>query len=405
MKTKVQLQQRISELLKELESNETADIEKINGELKSINADLEKIEEREKIIAEIKSGISSPNESSGGSAAPGKEINVRSKEYLKIIDKAFKRQKLTDEERAVFNKYNPVEYREGGDFFLSTQNAAAIVSFKTEYDLDEKRDDEFGNIMSDVKKMNFAGKYKLIMNDEADDAAWYGEGDEVTPENMKWKDFDLGWNDLCKRVRLSRNLDVLTIPDFAGFITREIRHKMTKAINNAILYGKGTPGTNDVFKPQPLGIITLLEDDDENITKTDKMTYKLLTGIRAKIPTKYADRITVYINNYTLWTYLANVLDENKRPLFVPDLTGSVVGRILGMSIKLNPDMKDREILFGDPSSYLLNVSDEVKITKSEHVEFTRNLINYMGWAKLDGKPTDKDAWQLIRITSDPVEG
>ena len=90
------------------------------------------------------------------------------------------------------------------------------------------------------------------------------------------------------------------------------------------------------------------------------------------------------------------ILDQNKRPLFVPDVTNQGQFRILGMPVKEDDSMKDGEILLSNAhDGYHLNVNKEVSMMTEDHVK--ERTTDYVGYAIMDGNVVTNKAHALLK--------
>ena len=136
----------------------------------------------------------------------------------------------------------------------------------------------------------------------------------------------------------------------------------------------------------------------------DSLTYEDIINARAKVKSGYGAGLSVYANSVTIWTRLATVMDANKRPLFVADVTAGGLFRILGMPVKEDDSMNDGEILMSNAySGYHMNINKEVSMMTEDHVK--DRLTDYVGYGIMDGNIiTSKAHALLIKKTSSAPE-
>ena len=214
-------------------------------------------------------------------------------------------------------------------------------------------------LWNDVQKTHVNGNYAAIVADTSTDGKWYDEDTPTEDGKETFREFTLSGCELSRSITVSWKLREMSIEDFIPYIQRQLARKMGAALGYGASHGKGKPTASE-FKPEPLGIVTAIEKEDSTprIVKYTKGTlgYKDLTAARAKIEIG-ANELKIYANNQTIWNEMANVLDVNGRPIFVPDPVNSGVYRILGMEIKEDDSMSDGEILLSSPYvGYLANV-------------------------------------------------
>ena len=180
---------------------------------------------------------------------------------------------------------------------------------------------------------------------------------------------------------------------------RKLAKKMGAGASYGVMRGAGPKGAaGDNKKPEPTGVVTALkaEKDKPQVVEYDtSITYATITTARSKIKSGYAGAdLKVYANSNTIWTQLANILDGNKKPIFMPDaMSGGF--RILGMEVMEDDSCADGDVLFSNAKAgYHLNVGKEMSIMAEEHVK-ARNT-DYCGYAIMDGNATTTKAHALI---------
>lgn len=265
--------------------------------------------------------------------------------------------------------------------------------------------EEMYPLWNDIQKTYVNGNYAAIVGDTSTDAKWYDE-DTVTEDGTEtFREFTLSGCELSRAITVSWKLREMSIEDFIPYIQRQLARKMGAALGYGASHGKGKPSASE-FKPEPLGIVTALEKEASTpriATYTaGALSYKDLTAARAKIKIG-ANELKIYANNQTIWNEMANILDANGRPIFVPDPVNSGVYRILGMQIKEDDSMADGEILMSSPFvGYLANVNKDMSVMTEEHVKARK--VDYCGYAIVDGGVTYMEAHSLLKYAAEGEE-
>ena len=124
-------------------------------------------------------------------------------------------------------------------------------------------------------------------------------------------------------------------------------------------------------------------------------TWKEITSARAKVKSGYGAGLAVYANSTTIWNILANILDQNKRPIFMTD-AATGVNKVLGATVKEDDSMLDGEILFSNAyEGYHTNVNKEMTVMTEEHVK--ERKADYCAYAIMDGNVTTTKAHALLK--------
>src|SRR5690606_6633136 len=104
------------------------------------------------------------------------------------------------------------------------------------------------------------------------EAEWYVEADEVDSKELGFGSVNLTGCELARDIQVTWKLRKMAIPEFEAYIIREIGKKMGKALAHGVYAGRGKPGTGETFKPEPLGIKTALnaEEDPSQVIEYDE---------------------------------------------------------------------------------------------------------------------------------------
>ncbi len=190
----------------------------------------------------------------------------------------------------------------------------------------------------------------------------------------------------------------MAIEDFIHYIQRKMAKKLGAAAGYGATHGKGAD--KESGKSEPMGIVTALLAEEGrpqvvNYAAGTVPKYDDIINARSKIKSGYASGLAIYANSVTIWRKLAMVMDENKRPLFVPDVTSQGQFRILGIPVKEDDSMKDGEILFSNANSgYHMNINKEISMMTEDHVK--ERTTDYVGYGIMDGNVVTNKAHALL---------
>lgn len=320
---------------------------------------------------------------------------LKSEEYTNAWAKTLTGKPLTNEEKESFKMVNEA-------FTHTTGNTGIVIPTTVTKGIWTEAGKMFP-YFEDVTKTYVNGVLSMTQEDESTDAKWYVEADVTEDGKETFKEFTLNGCELSRAITVSWKLKEMAIEDFIPYIQRKMAKKLGAAAGYGVTHGEGASAASG--KPEPMGVVTALKKADgtpQVVTYANGTipTYKDITEARAKIKSGYSAGISIYANATTIWTKLANIVDTNKRPLFIPDPTGSGPFRILGMLVKEDDSMKDGEILLSNPGmGYHLNVNKEVSMTTEDHAK-ARNT-DYCGYAIMDGNIlTDKAHALLTEATA-----
>lgn len=322
----------------------------------------------------------------------GKENKVvdawESEEYKNAWAKTMMGKPLTAEETNTYAMVNEA-------FTHNTENTSIVIPKTVTKGIWEMAGEMYP-YFADVAKTYVNGVLSMIQEDTSSNAGWYEEKTPTEDGKETFKEFKLNGCELSRAITVSWKLKEMSIEDFIPYIQRKMAKKMGAAAGYGATHGKGTKVKE---KPEPIGTVTALLDEKDTpqvVTYGKTLTYSNILEARAKIKSGYSAGLAVYANSTTIWTKLANILDQNKRPIFVSDPTGNGQIRILGMVVKEDDSMADGEILFSNPKEgYHMNINKEMSMMTEEHVKDRKT--DYCGYAIMDGNVVTAKAHALLK--------
>jgi len=249
----------------------------------------------------------------------------------------------------------------------------------------------------DISKTYVNGMLTIPAEDTSSDAFWYDEETKTEDGKETIREITFGGCELSRSITVSWKLKEMAIADFIPYIQRKMAKKMGAALGYGATHGIGTV---EGKKPEPVGVVTALtaeKDTPQVVTYTGtEPTYKEILTARGKIKGGYSAGLALYANSNTIWTQLANIVDSNKRPIFVADPINGGVYRVLGAMVKEDDSMLDGEILFSNAErGYHMNVNKEVTMLPEDHIK--ERKTDYCGYAIADGKPMTTKAHSLLK--------
>lgn len=251
---------------------------------------------------------------------------------------------------------------------------------------------------ADVSKTYVNGVLSMMQEDTSSDATWYEETATTEDGKETLKEFILNGCELSRAITVSWKLKEMAIEDFIPYIQRKMAKKMGAAAGYGATHGAG-PDTEGK-KHEPTGVVTALKAEENTpqvveYAKGTVPTYANILAARAKIKSGYSAGLKIYANSNTIWTKLAAIVDNNKRPLFVPDPTSAGEFRVLGMLVKEDDSMLDGEILLSNADAgYHTNINKEMSMMTEEHVKDRKT--DYCGYAIMDGNVVTTKAHSLL---------
>lgn len=315
----------------------------------------------------------------------------KSEEYKAAWAKHLMGASMNDSERESFLLVNEA-------YTHTTKNTSIVIPESVSKGIWEMAG-EYYPYFADVTKTYVNGLLTMIQEDTSSDAKWYDEGTKTDDGKETFKTYKLGGCELSRAITVSWKLREMAIEDFIQYIQRKMAKKMGAAAGYGATHGAGEKAESG--KPEPMGTVTALEAEENTpqVVEYAKGTvpkYDDIVKARSKVKSGYGAGLAIYANALTIWNKIAMVQDQNKRPLFVPDVTNQGQFRILGMPVKEDDSMKDGEILFSNASDgYHLNVNKEVSMMTEDHVK--ERTTDYVGYGIMDGNVVTTKAHALLK--------
>lgn len=324
----------------------------------------------------------------GGLKAVEKLEKNNAVNYEDVFAKVALQRDLNEDEVNLFNQMNPENV-----YTHNTTNTEIVIPETVIGGIIDTMK-ELHPILADVVPTRIKGTVKYVKRTgiPAGDADYYDEATPTADEENKFGELTLNGKELSKAVTVTWKLQAMAVADFIPFIQRELGERMGVAKAKAFVKGKG-----DAKYPQ--GVVTAIEAEASTPQKVsykaDGLTYKDITAAMAKIKSGYVSGAKIYANNATVWGTLANLMDGQGRPLFIPDVTTGGVGRIFGIPVMEEDAMGDGEILIGNMGAgYKENISEDMKLVTENHAK--ARTTDFVGYEVHDAGVIDEKAFAYL---------
>lgn len=318
-------------------------------------------------------------------------------QYRDAWAKVMMGQKLQGGEAVLFDTVN-TEFKNA----VQTANTHAVLIPESVTENIWKEAADMFPILADLDMTFVPGDLTILKEtDSGDDAAWYDEDTEVDDGDFTIGELNLTGCELAKSVPISWKLRKMSIERFIPYITGLLAEKMGAALAKGIVSGKGKPGAEDTFKPEPKGIITALDAEANTpqiieYAAANGIVYDTMTLAMAVVKSSYKSGAAIYAKSTVIWGKLAQIKDEQGRPLFIPDVTANGIGRMFGLLVKEDDSVPDDAVLIGNVRrGYAVNVNENMTIYTEDHIK--KRYTDYMDYAIVDGAPLTTKAFALIR--------
>lgn len=371
-------------------------------EIKLANANLNALKDNTKVLDLTNKNIPVEGAKIVDNILENKVVDVKAA-YETAWAKFLQGNKLEGNDLEVFNKMNKLE----NAYTHSTINTPTLIP-ETVVEGIWARAEEMYPFLADVKRYNVQGT--LVINKHTaiaeGDAAFYDEATATADEKNTFGQLTLTGCELAKAITVTWKMRSMATEEFIPYIKNELGERVGVALGTAAIKGKGKPGELDEFLPEPLGVETALlaesntpqvvTYDYDNATTAVPLTYAKVTEAISKVHSSYLAGCAFYANNATIWTQLANIVDGNGRPIFIPDTTAGGVGRMLGFVVKADAGVTANNVVFGNAArGYVMNTNEPMSLATEEHVK--ARTVDYAAYTIVDGAPLDTKAFALIQ--------
>ena len=214
------------------------------------------------------------------------------------------------------------------------------------------------------------------------DAAWVAEGTDSTPSNDSLKAIALAAYTLIKTIKITAQVKRMAINKFEDWIVDALTRKLRAACDKAVISGTGSN--------QPTGLDAQTWNTENSVTVASgaTVTYDNIVDLEALVGEGFIPN-AVWVFNRKMKATVLKLKDDQKRPIFERAVEDGFVGTLLGYPVRLDANVKDGEMYFGDwKSGYVMNFAQPITIESSAEAGFMSGSTVYRGMALVDGKPT-----------------
>lgn len=214
------------------------------------------------------------------------------------------------------------------------------------------------------------------------DATWVAEGSDSTSSNDTLKAVTLAAYMLIKTIKITAQVARMSIDAFETWLVNALVRKLRAACDKAVISGNGSN--------QPTGLDAQTWNAANSITVANgsTVTYDNLVDLEALVGEGFINN-AVWVCNRKMKATLLKLKDDQKRLLFDRAIEDGFVGTLLGYPVRLDANVKDGEMYFGDwKSGYVMNFAQPIEVESSTEAGFMSGSVVYRAMALADGKPT-----------------
>jgi HK97 family phage major capsid protein len=356
-----------------------ADLDALETELRSLDAEEKEIERRQKIADGINIGAieGSPIAKPVPAAEKRDFANMPKEELL-----------ATPEYRSAFFKSllgKPLSEAEKRAYDSGT---TAVIPTQTSDQLFQKMV-KIAPMLNEITLLRVAGAVKFAIQGTRDDAAQHTENADITPAGDTLAYVTLGGFDFVKLIRISKTISTMAISAFEGWLTDMLAQDIAVKLEDAIINGTGSSQPKGIEKSNTWAAGSNLIE----FTKGGSPTYDNVVDLISLLPARYSGNAKFLCNNKFLYGQLAKIKDDQKRPILVQDFSNPIAQRILGFPVLISDKVTDKALYFGDYKQMVGNLAQDVTVESSTESGFKARAIDFLGSAIFDCNAALPDAF------------
>jgi HK97 family phage major capsid protein len=380
-----EIEARKVEIRAELEKKDPkTDLDKLETELRSLNAEKAQIEKREQIIKGLNEGklegrqLPNPldpksKEKREFENMPREDL-LKTEEYRGAFFKSLLGKTMTDNEKRAFEAANSSAEKRSYD-----SSTTAVIPTATSDILFQKMV-KVAPLINEITLLRVAGNVKFAVQGTRDDAALHTENAAITPAGDTLVYVELGGYDITKIIRISKTIQTMAISAFEGWLTDMLATDIAVKIEDFTINGTGSSQPNGVEK----AVTWIVGTNNVQFTKGGSPIYDNVVDLISYLPARYTGNAKFLCNNKFLYGMLAKIKDDNKRPILVQDFSNPIAQRVLGFPVLISDKVADKTLYFGDFKQMVGNLAQDVTVEMSTASGFLNRSIDFLGSALYD---------------------
>ena len=306
-------------------------------------------------------------------------------EYRTAFFKQLQGKQLNAMESRALNAVARLEQR--ADAYGTSANNGGVIPTQTLNEIVKKAGKAHG-LFDEVRKLQVPAGVAVPVANPATPAKWNTEGANVDSEAPDVPPVKFDGFELIKVFSVSAKVRTMAVDAFESYLTDELNNSVVEAIADAIVNGTGSG--------QPTGVLGAIT----NKVTTKALTYADIVKAMGLLKGGYHANSVFAMSTATLYNSVYNLVDGNKRPVFIQDAQNDEVGRVLGKPVVADDHIADGTIIYGDfKDGYAVNLANGISVESSTESSFKSGRVDYRALCVADAKPLIAEAFASITIT------
>lgn len=356
-----------------LETDEKAELETLEKELRAIEAELETLEKRKKAIDAIGNDPATSVVSTITQRAiteTQNEIEDRNEKlYRSAWLKSLQGKELAETEKRAFSTAS-------GSALSAIPTATANEIMRKIY--------EVAPIVERIRMFKVPGNLKVPVEGEIGDAAIHTENAAITATTDTLVDVSLTGYEIVKLVKASRASKEMTIDAFESYIVQIVAESIARRIEKYIFLGTGSSqpggvaqggkGTNGAYANGT---------DQLTIAAATDVTEADIVSLYSMLGSGYEREAIWTMSKITFFSYFYQFMNKSKNNV-VEFANGKYY--IMGVEVYFTGSLTKGVAYLGNFRYIIGNFAQDINVVSSEHSGLSTNSIDYLGACLFDSK-------------------
>lgn len=366
-----EIRDRKAEIRQLLEADGEVNIDELETELRSLNAEAEKLEQRRSVEQLLNDG------SASGSpiATPAPIVRRISEEdeqrlYRSAWVKTLQGKPLDDAEKRAYS--------------TASTSAGAAIPTNVANDILRKMY-EVSPIIQRCRVLHVPGNFTYPVEGTTEDAALHAENAAITPAGDTIVGVKLTGYEITKLISVSRAASAMTVAAFESFLTDIIGESIARKIENYIFTGTGSNQPGGV-KTAGKGASGAYTDGTDQVTvaAASSLTETNVVDLYSMLGSGYERNAVWCMRKATFFTSFYPLMNKSKN-----NLIEFANGRyyVMGNEVYFTASVPANEAYLGDFGYIIGNYSQDITVTSSDVSGLRYNSIDYLAACVFDSQP------------------
>ena len=285
-----------------------------------------------------------------------------------------------------------IEKRAGSDSYTTSGNTPVIIPTQTLNEIISKARTE-GGTLSIARAFNMPSKIAIPGATPSAKSAWNTEGETVNTEQPNIVPVTFDANEIIKIFSISAKVKAMSISAFEAYLADELNKCVFECIADSLINGTGTGEGMGIENGVTWVSTTGTGQNAVEVAAGSSIGYADVVNAVALLKRGYSRRAKWVMNHATLYRDFYGMVDDNKKPIFVPDPRNETIGHILGFEVVIDDFVADDTCYFGDFNYLGYNLANGIAVESSTQSAFRSGLIDYRGMAIADTRVIAGDAF------------